>query len=156
LTDSGADFSSLNPRDIVHNVTKKSDGLITALLSGTAVKAALFGGTGQSWASGDSYVIQPATHKTLYLDAPSENADDTISVPYKRMPGPVFSDYGTWQFSAISGYGIVCGAVFRFMSAKRGLKAKETHRREFMREVRQKRAEVALSILQGQRYSTRS
>ena len=113
LTDSTKLFLTTNrvyARDIIHNESDSSDGIVLSVTSATALLTALFGGTNNQWASGNAYVIQPASEKVIFLDAPSENAGHTIYLPYICMPSPVYSDHGFWRIHPQSCRAIAYGA----------------------------------------------
>lgn len=100
LTDTAADFTTVNVGDIVHNTTDGSDGVVLSKTSTTALVVALFGGTNNDWSSSDSYVIQPQTRMQLVLDQPTSTAGYTITVYYVQRPAPVFSDYGVFRIQS--------------------------------------------------------
>jgi hypothetical protein len=98
LTDTSADFTTVNAGAIVHNTTDGSDGVVLSKTSTTALVVALFGGTGNDWDSSDAYVIQPQSRYQIYLSPPPSTADYTLTVPYIQQPAPVYSDYGIYRF----------------------------------------------------------
>jgi hypothetical protein len=99
LTDSAADFTSVNAGAIVHNTTDSSDGVVLSKTSSTVLVTALFGGSNDDWTSSDAYVIQPQARYQLFLDPPPSTAGYTLTVPYIQQPAPVYSDYGIYRFS---------------------------------------------------------
>jgi len=109
LTDSAADFSSVEAGAIVHNTTDGSDGVVLSKTSTTALVTALFGGTDNDWSSADAYVLQPQPRYQLIIDPPPSTAGHTITLPYIRRPAPVYSDYGMYAFTnpqVIVGYAV--------------------------------------------------
>ena len=100
LTDGTAAFSNnVSIRDIVHNSTQDTTGVILSVTSGTALVTAVFDRTGNpgGWASGDTYVIQPAHRMQLQFTPIPSTASHTATVYYVAKPNPVYSDYGIWQ-----------------------------------------------------------
>lgn len=98
-TSSSTKFADVSAGDIVHNVTDGADGIVVSKTSGTAVVTALFGGSGNDWASSDSYVIQPQGRLQLQLNPPPSVAGHTVTLYYIQIPPPVYSVYGTYRFS---------------------------------------------------------
>lgn len=98
LTDTAADFSNVNEGDTIHNTTDRSDGYVLSKTSSTVIVTALFGGSGNDWASSDAYTIQPQGRLQLVLDPPPSTAGHTVTVEYVQRPMPVFSDYGIYRF----------------------------------------------------------
>jgi hypothetical protein len=98
LTDTAADFSDTNAGDIIHNLTDGSDGVVLSKTSSTELVTALFGGTGNDWTTGDSYVIQPQGRLQLVLDPPPSTAGHTITVHYLKRPNPVYSSFTAFRF----------------------------------------------------------
>jgi hypothetical protein len=97
LTDTAADFSTVNAGDVVHNTTDGSMGVVLSKTSSTVLVTALFNGTANDWTSGDSYVIQPQSKLQLVLDQPTSTAGYTITIYYIQRPAPVYSDYGIFK-----------------------------------------------------------
>jgi hypothetical protein len=102
LTDTAGSFTSddIQERDIVHNSTGDYTGIVLSTPStDTAITTAMFDHDGNpvGWASGDTYVIQPAARYQLQLDPPPSTASHTITTYYLAKPNPVYTDYGTWQ-----------------------------------------------------------
>lgn len=153
LIDSTAAFTTTaEVRDRAHNTTKDAAGLVVAVSSATQVKTVLFGGTGQGWAISDAYVITPGATQQIMLDAPSETAGHTITIPYVRMPPPVFTDYATWPFPVASCRAIVYQAAFHFLNNKRDGKPRKIHHDAFRAEIHQAKVEQAMNLLQGRSY----
>ena len=102
LTDSGGGLlTAVNARDIVHNSSKDAVGVALSVTSDTALVTAIFNDVGNPvpWASGDTYVIQPAAIKQLQFDPPTSTAAYTATIHYIATPPPVYSDFGTWRVS---------------------------------------------------------
>lgn len=100
LTDTAADFTNVFAGDIIHNITDASDGVVIAKTSTTALVTALFEGSGNDWASSDSYVIVPQGRYRLVVDPPPSVAGYTITVKYVQLPDPVYSLYGSYGLPA--------------------------------------------------------
>jgi hypothetical protein len=98
LTDTAADFSTVEAGAIIHNTTDDSDGVVLSKTSTTALVVALFGGD-NDWTSSDAYVIQPQSRYQIILDPLPSTADYTVRVYYIQQPAPVYSDYGIYRFS---------------------------------------------------------
>lgn len=153
LTDSTKLFLTTNlvyPRDIVHNTSDKSDGIVLSVTDATQLVTALFKGMeGQNadWSSGDAYVIQRSTAKQIFLDAPSETAGHTITLPYTAMPDPVYSDYGFWRLPAATCHAIACEAAFFWQNRKGKYQAADRHHVMFINEMNRMRIETARSVL---------
>jgi hypothetical protein len=151
LTDAAKLFLTTNlvyQRDVVHNTTDGSDGLVLSVTDATHLVTALFEGKKNAFGNGDSYVIQRATAKQLYLDAPSETSGHTITVPYVCMPDPVYSDYGFWRLPAAFCHGIACEAAFLFQNREGDYISADRHHILFTQEVRRMRSEQARAALQ--------
>lgn len=98
LTDAAGNFANVAAGDHVHNTTDGSTGIVLSKTSSTVLVTALFGGSGNDWASGDAYVIQPGARFKLVLDPIPSVSAHTISVPYVQRPDPVYSSYGVYRF----------------------------------------------------------
>jgi hypothetical protein len=107
LTDTGGSFLTLFPGDSVIN-TLSGKGYLGVVLStpstATAVTTAMFdltsrGGAYASWASSDTYIIQPSPRYKIFLDPPPNTSSQTVTVSYIAKPSPVYSDYGTYPFA---------------------------------------------------------
>jgi len=157
LTNTEAAFeTTAEVRDIIHNTTDESDGVVLSITDDTHLVCALFGGTDNDWTSSDAYVITPAANYQVYLDAPSATADQTLSVPYLSMPSPVYSDYDTWRFSPMSCRAICYEAGWLFSADyEEGLARFENLHNLYLEEIIRVNRETALKRLQGGRYSTR-
>jgi len=109
LTDTAADFTTVEPGSVVHNTTDGSSGVVVSKTSTTVLNTSLFGGTADDWSSSDAYIIQPQGRMKLVLDPPPSEAGDTVTVYYVQRPDPVYSDYDVYRFqnqyaSALSKY----------------------------------------------------
>ena len=154
LHDASMSFTSANmvyPRDIIHNTSDGSTGYVLSVTDATHLVCALFGGTGNEWASGNNYIIQPAAEKQIKLEAPAESAGHTINVPYVCMPSPVFSDYGFWRFTPRSCRAICSGAASMFKIPKREYTDSRQLGGIFAAEVGRLRAEIARHDLRRKR-----
>jgi hypothetical protein len=99
LTDASASFTTtVSVGDQVHNEDDGSDGVVIAVLSATAIITALFGGTTNEWASGDTYIIVPQSRRQLLLDPPSLTPGHTVTFRYIPKPAPVYSSYRSYRF----------------------------------------------------------
>lgn len=155
LNDKTKDFAGANlvyPRDTVHNTRDNSHGLILSVTDSNNVVTALFNGALNAWKLGDGYVIQRASTKQIYLDAPSSTSGHTITVPYVCMPGPVFSDYGFWRFPPVSCRAICYEAAFMHQNRMGDYVSADRHHILFQQEVSRIRAEDARRLLQSGRY----
>jgi hypothetical protein len=142
------------PRDIVHNVTDGSDGLVLSVTDATRLVAALFDGKTNGFGNGDSYVITRATAKQLYLSAPSLTAGHTITVPYLCKPNPVYADYAGWRFDDSACRAIAHEAAFQYENRKNNTNAADRHHVLFLSELSRSRQERAALAIQGGRYRT--
>lgn len=155
LTDSTKYFTTTNlvyPRDVVHNITDGSDGVVLSVTDNTHLVTALFGGKKNAWTLGDEYVIQRASGKQLLLDAPSATTGHTIFVPYVCMPSPVYSDYGSWRFPPMSCRAIAYEAAFLYQNRKGDYPGADRHHILFINEINRIRTETARGALRGGRY----
>ena len=151
LTDAGKAFLTTDidyPRDVVHNTTDNSDGLVLSVTDATHLVVALFQGQRNAFRNGDGYVIQRAAAKQLSLDAPPSTSGHTITVPYICMPDPVFSDYGFWRLPAAHCHGIACEAAFLFQNREGDYVSADRHHMLYAQEVRRMRSEQARAALQ--------
>jgi hypothetical protein len=140
------------PRDIVHNVTDGSDGIVLSVIDATHLVAALFDGKTNAFGSGDTYVITRANARQLYLCAPSDTAGHTITVPYLCMPNPVYSDYGRWRFDDVACRAIAHEAAFQYENRKHDFNGADRHHILFLAELTRSRQERAALAIQGGRY----
>jgi len=158
LTDSGKTFLTTRrvyPRDIVHNLTDNSSGVVLHVMGDTTVVTALFGGATNQWAQGDSYVIIPGSHHRLMLDAPTETAGHTMTIPYVCMPQPVFSDYMSWRFPPRVCVAMAHEAAFMVSDQQYDYVSGNRHHAMFEDELLQFKRERAGQRLQDGRYRRR-
>jgi hypothetical protein len=151
LTDSAASFSAstLAARDTVYNVTRKSSGFVLTVTDANNLVTALFPEGLNSWNSGDSYRIQPAARKQIYLDAPSAQAGHSIIVPYIAVPPPVFAENDAWRLDYTVCRAVVYEAAFLFSLSKKGMKANQAHHQIFMDELKAERYRLARRRIEG-------
>jgi len=152
LTDSTKKFLSddkVYPRDIIHNTIDGSDGYVLSVTDDTHVQCALFAGTDNDFTSGDTYVIQPAAERQIYLEAPSEVTGHIITIPYICTPPPIFSDYGFWPFRPRTCRAIAWGAASLFKVPKRQFKESSELGGHFAAEVNRMRNVQAQRILRS-------
>jgi len=152
LHDASMLFNTTNkvyPRDIIHNTTDGSDGYVLSVTDDTHLVVALFEGTDDDFTNGDSYIIQPAAEKQIFLDAPSESSGDVFTFPYVCLPTPVFSDYGFWRISPRACKAIAAGAAALFKMPKREFKESDKIGGLFAAEVTRMRRETAQARIQG-------
>jgi len=158
LNDTSKLFTSTHrvyPRDIIHNVTDGSSGIVLHVVSNTYLVTALFGGETNSWSINDAYVIIPTSHSRIMLDAPSQSAGHTITIPYTCMPAPVFSDYMQWRFPPRVSVAIAHEAAFMVTEQKLDFPAANRHHAMFEDELQQFKRERAMQRLQEGRYRKR-
>lgn len=98
LTVSGTDLSDISVGDVIHNTTDGSTGYVLERNSAASLYTSLFGGTGNDWTAGDSFVVQPEGRMQVYLDPPPSTAGYTITVNYIKRPDPVYADYRAFRF----------------------------------------------------------
>lgn len=150
LTDTAQTFTTTQrvwPRDIVHNETDGSDGVVLAVTDATHLVTALFGGKNNAWGSGDAYRIQPAVERELYLDAPSTTAGHTMTVPYVCMPTPVYSEYASWRFPPRVCRAIASGAAALLVLPESSYDESRVMQGIFLDEIRRIKVERAQAIL---------
>ena len=105
LTNSSGSFLTLYPGDSVTNILKSYYGVVIAVpTSATAVTTAMFdlssrGGAYASWASNDTYMIQPEPRYQIFLDPTPSVTGQTVTINYVARPKPVYSDYGVYPFA---------------------------------------------------------
>ena len=130
------------PRDIVHNHTDGSMGYVIQNFDATHLYTALFGGTDNDWTTSDTYTIQPASQKILFLDAPSAVTGHVMHISYVCMSEPVFSDFGMWRFSDRTCRGIAAGAASIFKREKKEYTEAKALAALFTDEIRQYKIEL--------------
>lgn len=157
LTDSAAAFvGAVNPGDLIANTSDASAGVVISVTSDTALKAALFGGGVNEWASGDAYEITPLPKFRVILEAPAASDGDTLTVPYLAKPAPIYHDAGMWRFDAASCRAIAYeGGYIYKMDYDLDAEADGHLHMIYLTEVRKKKVDMARSILQGERYPER-
>jgi len=143
------------PRDFVHNLTDESSGMVLGGVDDIRMATALFEGSRNSWLLGDQYVIVPNVQYRIMLDAPSETAGHTFTLPYISMPAPVYSDYCQWRFSPNTSMAIAQEAAFLYQNQKGDYNAANRHHQIFGAEVLQSKREKAQLRLQAGRYRQR-
>jgi hypothetical protein len=119
LNDTTGLFTTTNlihERDVVHNTTDGSDGIVLSVTDASNVQSALFGGANNFWTTGDAYNISRHPLYQLYFDSPLSTTDHTITIPYIATPTPVFTDYGYWNLPEDASYAICCEAIFMYMT----------------------------------------
>jgi hypothetical protein len=103
LTDATQTFlTAVSAGDTVHNTTDSSDGIVLEVVSNTALKIALFGGTDNDFDPWDEYVIVPQGKKKFVLDPPPSTAGHTITFNYIAKPAPVYSYTRRFRFDSIA------------------------------------------------------
>ena len=103
LVDASADFSLMYPGDIVINTKEEYYGYCIGTGT-TSITTAMFdltvrGGQYASWASGDTYIVQPAGRYQVIVDPPPAISGQILTVSYFAKPIPVYSDYGMYPFA---------------------------------------------------------
>ncbi|MFZ5773068.1 MAG: hypothetical protein ACOY4W_16735 [Thermodesulfobacteriota bacterium] len=149
LQDSGADFSGVMVRDMVHNVTKNTHGLVISVTSPTVLSCAMFPASRASIASGNSYTVRPASREQLVFDAPCAVTGNTLTLPSVVLPGPLYHEYSFLGLPPESCRAIAAEAAFLFATNREDMKAKPTHHQLFLAELRQHKIDRAKSLLQG-------
>ena len=157
LEDSAASFeSTVSVRDIMHNTTDDSTGIVLKVTDDNNITCALFSGTNNAFTESDAYVIISAGNYQVYLDAPSKTADHTLTLPYICMPKPVYSDYGFWRFPPMSCRNICYEAAYLFKADYDFDPKRDKHLHDqFVNEIRNTNIETARRRLQGGRYPDR-
>ncbi len=150
LTDTTKLFTTTHrvwPRDIIHNETDGSDGVVLSVTDSTHLVCALAGGNLDAWGSADAYLIQPAVEREIYLDAPSGTSGHTMTVEYVCMPSPVYSDYGTWRFPNRICRAIAAGAASLLVIPEGSYNEARVMQGQFLEEVRRYKVEKAQEVL---------
>jgi hypothetical protein len=159
LEDTTKDFLVANKiyaRDLVHNADDKSSGYILEVTDATHLVTSLFSDPGEKtsasdWTLDDDYTIQPAVEKTLYIEAPSNAAGHTITIPYVCMPNPVFSDFGFWLFPPRTCKAIAYGAASIFKVGKKEYTESAQIGGFFTAEIKTLKREIAIEALRSSR-----
>lgn len=139
------------PRDIVHNKTDGSDGVVVEVTDSTHLKVALFNGNDNDWSEEDVYTIIPAAEHQLSLEAPAATAGHRITVPYLCMPTPVYSDYGFWSFAPRVCRGIAAGAAALLQLPEQSYDESKVLTGLYADEIRRYRIEKAQASLRSRR-----
>lgn len=158
LTDAAADFTTdaVAARWRVQNLTDGSHGIVLSAPSATTLRTALFGGTNNAWAEGDSYVLTPYPVRRLQLEAPAPEDGATLTLPYLCLPAPVFSEIGRWRIPRESVRAICREAAYQFQQEfDRDSKLDGHLHQDFLAEISRVKTEIAQRRLQGSRYNYR-
>lgn len=104
LAVAAAAFADVTPGDIVHNTKtgNVSNGVVVGYTSTTSIDTCLFlatTGAQASWASSDTFKLQPRKRFLLQFDPPPSTADHTATFYYVRRPNPVYSDYDVYEIA---------------------------------------------------------
>lgn len=139
------------PRDMIHNETDDSNGIVISVTSEIQATTALFAGKKDRWSKNDQYTIVRASGKQIFLNAPSATTGHEMTIPYVCMPSPVYSDYGFWRFPAWCCQAIVYEAAFQYENREGDYKAADRHHALFIEETVRQGRERALNLLQNRR-----
>lgn len=148
LVDSTADFSQVQPRDLVRNTTTGGSGLVLERINATTLDCALFPQGLAGWSVADSYQVSSAAQKQLWLPAPAAVAGHSLTLLYCCRPNPVFADLASWRLLAMHGPAIADEAAFQYQARTPGLKPNPALHAAFLTEVREKRHTIAREHLQ--------
>jgi hypothetical protein len=154
LQDDSMLFTTTNlvyPRDVIHNTTDRSDGLIVSVTDATHLSTVLFNGKKNSWSQNDAFVIRREPVKKLVFSAPCSTAGYTVTIPYVCKPAPVYSDYAAWMIPEESHSAICAEAAFQYENRKDDFTSADRHHAMFLAEVKRYNIEAARLILQGRR-----
>jgi hypothetical protein len=150
LIDAAAEFSGfVTARDTVLNLSRESSGLIVRYVDGQTLNCALFPEGINSWASGDSYIIQPQARKQIHLDAPSAEDGGVISVPYIASPPPVYTELDAWRLDFVACRAIAYEAAFLHQMSARPGRANQGHHTIFMDALKAERYKLARRRIEG-------
>jgi hypothetical protein len=149
LIDDAADFSGVMVRDVVHNTTKSTRGLVLSVASPTSLRCAMFPSGRSSFISGNSYVVRPESRETLIFDAPLANSSDTLTLPCVVLPPPIYHSFAFLGLPPESSRAIAAEAAYIFSIRAAGFKPKPEHHNLFLAEIRQNKLDRAQAILQG-------
>ncbi|MFH1952581.1 MAG: hypothetical protein ABIL06_13290 [Pseudomonadota bacterium] len=156
LTDSSQSFNTtVKTRDVIHNTTDGSSGIVLKVIGDDVLVCALFDGAENDWTEGDDFVIIPSTTSRITLDAPSETAGHTITVPYVCMPFPVYSEFCVWKFPDRTCAAIAQEAAFLYMNQKGDFPSANRMHELFIAEINRFKRERALLKLQDGQYRKR-
>jgi len=104
LAVAAAAFADVTPGDIVHNTKtgNVSDGVVVGYTSTTSIDTCMFlatTGAAASWASSDTFYIQPRKRFILQFDPPPKTGSHTATFYYLQKPNPVYSDYDVYMIA---------------------------------------------------------
>lgn len=145
-----AAFSDVHARDRVHDTTESYYGIVLEVEASNSLKVALFNdGEPVATASGNAFLIQPAAHAKIVLSDPSEVEGHTMDILYYGMQNPVYSDYRIWSFPPTACAGICKKAAFEYKYKDRQPDFGDRLYVDYLREVSQRKRDIAKTILQG-------
>lgn len=104
LAVASAAFADVTPGDIVHNTKTGNvcDGVVVGYTSTTSIATCIFlatTGAAASWASADTFYIQPRKRFLLQFDPPPSTKDHTATFYYLPSPNPVYSSYDAYTIA---------------------------------------------------------
>jgi hypothetical protein len=123
LTDTQGAFLTTNalikPGDEVINKTRNRAGYVLAVTGATNLKTAMFDAAQPissyaGWETSDAYAIFPRRRYQLVLDSPLEHGGGTITIPYVKLPDPVYSDYGFYSLPVMGDEAILNYALWLY------------------------------------------
>jgi len=145
-----AAFSNVHARDRVHDTANGYYGIVLDVEASNSLKVALFSdGEPVAIASGSAFLVQPAAHTKIVLSDPSEVAGHTMEIPYYGMQDPVYSNYRIWPFPPTACAGICKKAAFEYKYRDREPNFGDRLYLDYVREVSQRKRDIAKTILQG-------
>lgn len=147
LNDTSAPFSGVSIGDSVHNTTDGSSGVVITVTSTSSLVTSLFGGTDNTWTSGDAYIVIPQGLKQIVIDTASANAGDSIIIDYVQLPTPVYSAYRTYRLDQSYEMALVYYAAWLYKSKDRDMT--DYFFRCYDREVRQTGAQSDKALGRG-------
>ena len=143
-------FTNVHARDRVHDTTNTYHGIVLQVVDDETLKIALFSdGEPVAIESGSSFLIQPAEHQKMVLSDPSETAGHTIEIPYYGLQNPVFGSYRIWPFPSTACFAICKKAAFDYKYRDREPDFGDRLIGDYVREVSQRKRDIARSVLQG-------
>ena len=143
-------FSNVHARDRVHDTTAGYYGIVLEVEASDSLKIALFNdGEPVATASGNAFLIQPAVHAKIVLSDPSETEGHTMEIPYYGFQSPVYSNYRVWPFSPTACAGICKKASFEYKYRDRQPDFGDRLYVDYLREVNQRKRDIAKMTLQG-------